>query len=350
MASISPPQPLTDREKIMTATDTKPTRIQRPPTSRRRFSGSDLIQKYALLGILLVLLGIFVAIIPAFRSWGLITSMINSQSIILLLALIATIVLRTGGFDLSISQTMVASAALCIVLTKAGVPLLVAAVCAVVLGVIVGLINALLIVRIGVDSFIVTLGSFSALAGAAYFITSSSIVAGAPPELVNAVRSLVLGIPLVTWYAWALAAILWFVYQRTPVGRYMVFIGGNPDAALLAGIPVQKIRFGAYLVSAVLSSLMGLVFLGYFGAVDPGVGSQYLLQPLAAAFLGTTAIVVGRFNALGTVVALYLLIVGITGLQVLGAQTWVTNVFYGLALMIAVTASKLAGRKKRVAG
>jgi ribose transport system permease protein len=72
-----------------------------------------------------------------------------------------------------------------------------------------------------------------------------------------------------------------------------------------------------------------------------------MLQPLAAAFLGTTAIVIGRFNAFGTVVALYLLIVGITGLQVLGAQTWVTNLFYGLALMIAVTASKLAGRKRK---
>lgn len=335
----------------MTASVTEPIRTQAPreTTSRRRVHGSDLLQKYALLGILLLLLGTFVATIPAFRSWGLITSMINSQSIILLLALIATIVLRTGGFDLSISQTMVASAALCIVLTKAGVPLIAAVGCSILLGAVVGLINALLIVRIGVDSFIVTLGSFSALAGAAYFITSSSIVAGAPVELVNAVRSGVLGIPLVTWYAWALAVLLWFVYQRTPVGRYMVFIGGNPDAARLAGIRVQRIRFGAYLVSALLSSLMGLVFLGYFGAVDPGVGSPYMLQPLAAAFLGTTAIVVGRFNSAGTVVALYLLIVGITGLQVLGAQTWVTNVFYGLALMIAVTASKLAGRKRKVA-
>jgi len=336
----------------MTATITGPNRTDPPreARTRKRFSGPHVLQKYALLGILLLLLGTFMVIIPAFRSWGLITSMINSQSIILLLALIATIVLRTGGFDLSISQTMVASAALCIVLTKAGLPLVVAIGCSILLGAVVGVVNAFLIVRIGVDSFIVTLGSFSALAGAAYFITDSSIVAGAPVELVNAVRSQLLGIPLVTWYAWALAVILWFVYQRTPVGRYMVFIGGNPDAARLAGIQVQRVRFGAYLVSALLSSLMGLVFLGYFGAVDPGVGSQYLLQPLAAAFLGTTAIVVGRFNAVGTVVALYLLIVGITGLQVLGAQTWVTNVFYGLALMIAVTASKLAGRKRRIAG
>lgn len=322
-----------------------------PPGRRKpaapRTSHTGFVQRYALLGILLLLLGAFMATIPAFRSFGLITSMINSQSIILLLALIATIVLRTGGFDLSISQTMVASAATAIVLTKAEVPLPLALLASIVLGIVVGVVNGALIVKIGVDSFVVTLGSFSALAGVAYLVTNSSIVAGVPPELVNAVRSDLLGIPLVTWYAWLLAAVLWFVYQLTPLGRYMLFIGGNPDAARLAGLPVARIRFGAYVVSGVLASLVGIIFLGYFGAVDPSAGGQYMLQPLAAAFLGTTAIVIGRFNALGTVVALYLLIVGITGLQVLGAQTWVTNLFYGLALIVAVTASKLAGRRRK---
>jgi ribose transport system permease protein len=334
MTTTTPTTPLTDP-------------APRVPRVTRRAPRSGWLQRYALLGILLLLLGTFVATIPAFRSLGLITSMINSQSIILLLALIATIVLRTGGFDLSISQTMVASAALAIVLIKAGTPVPLAILASVGLGLVVGVVNGALIVRIGVDSFVVTLGSFSALAGVAYLVTGSSIVAGVPAELVNAVRSGFLGIPLVTWYAWLLAAALWFVYQLTPLGRYMVFIGGNADAARLSGIPVDRIRFFAYVASSLLASLAGIVFLGYFGAVDPGVGAQYMLQPLAAAFLGTTAIVIGRFNALGTLVALYLLIVGITGLQVLGAQTWVTNLFYGLALIVAVTASKLAGRRRK---
>lgn len=313
---------------------------------RSPVSGAGFLQRYALLLILLLLLGTFMAALPAFRSVGLITSMINSQSVILLLALIATIVLRVGDFDLSIAQCMVASAATSIVLINGGHSVALAIVAALAVGVVVGVVNAVLVVRIGVDSFVVTLGSFSALAGMAYLVTNSSIIAGVPPALVNAVRSSVLGVPLVTWYAWLLAIVLWFVYQRTPLGRFMVFIGGNPEAARLAGVPVQRIRFGAFLASGVLSALMGLVFLGYFGAVDPGVGSQYMLQPLAAAFLGTTAIVIGRFNSLGTVVALYLLTVGITGLQVMGAQTWVTNVFYGLALIVAVTASKIAGRRR----
>ncbi len=301
--------------------------------------------------LVLILAGLFLlclVTIPQFRSWGLVTGMLTSQALILLLALVATVVLRSGGFDLSIAQTMVASAAITIVLSKAGVPLLVSMLAALALGALVGLVNALLVVKVGVDSFVTTLGSYSALAGLCYFVTGSSIVSGAPAELIAVVRSPILGIPAATWFAWLLAIALWYVYEKTPLGRYLLFIGGNPAAARLAGIRVDRIRIGAYLASGLLASLVGFVFLGWFGAVDPGVGAQFMLQPLAAAFLGTTAVVLGRFNAFGTVIAVYLLVVGITGLQVLGAQTWVTNVFYGVALVVAVTAAKIADRRRRV--
>lgn len=322
---------------------TEPRANTGPEPSRSSRPGANWV-------LVLILAGLFLACfaaIPEFRSWGLIAGMLNSQSLVLLLALVATVVLRSGGFDLSISQTMVASAAVTIVLSKAGVPLLLSMLAALSLGAVVGLLNAWLVVRVGVDSFVTTLGSYSALAGLCYFVTGSSIVSGAPPALVEVVRTPILGIPAATWFAWLLAAVLWYVYEKTPLGRYLLFIGGNAASARLAGIRVDRIRMGAYLASGVLASLVGLVFLGWFGAVDPGVGAQFMLQPLAAAFLGTTAIVLGRFNALGTVIAVYLLVVGITGLQVLGAQTWVTNVFYGLALVAAVTAAKLADRRRR---
>jgi len=315
-----------------------------PAVSR---NGRGFAQRYALLGIGVVLLLICLAAIPEFRSMRLITTMINGQSIILLLALVATIVLRTGDFDLSISQTMVGSAAVVAVLSSHGVSPALAIALALLLGLAVGALNALLVVVIGVDSFVTTLGSFTAMAGFCYLVTGSRIVAGVPDFFVNFSRSTVAGIPTVTIYAWVLVLVLWFVYQRTPLGRYTLFIGGNRNAARLAGLRVSAIRFGAYLVSGVLAAFVGVVFAGYFGAVDPSVGGQYMLQPFAAVYLGATALAVGRFNAVGTLVALYLLTIGITGLQLLGAQTWVTNIFYGLALMIAVTAAKLAGRKTR---
>lgn len=322
-------------------------RLPRPRRPRERTTGQGAAQRYALLGIGVLLLLVCLAAVPEFRSVRLLTTMVNGQSIILLLALVATVVLRTGDFDLSIAQTMVGSAALVAVLSTRGVPPAAAIALALLLGLAVGALNAVLVVVVGVDSFVTTLGSFTAMAGFCYLVTGSRIVAGVPDFFVNFSRSTVAGIPLVTLYAWALVALLWFVYQRTPLGRYTLFIGGNRVAARLAGLRVSTIRVGAYLVSGLLAAFVGIVFAGYFGAVDPSVGGQYMLQPFAAVYLGATALAVGRFNAVGTLVALYLLTIGITGLQLLGAQTWVTNVFYGLALMIAVTAAKLAGRRTR---
>lgn len=309
-----------------------------------RFGGA--FERWALVGALALLVGLCVLTLPQFRTASLFTTMLNGQSLVLLLALTATIVLRLGDFDLSISQTMVATAAVVAAMTKSGYPPYIAILTALALGAAVGALNALIVVRVGVDSFVATLGSYTALAGFAYLITNSRIVSGVPAGFVNFSRSQLLGLPLITWYVLMLAVVLWYVYQRTPLGRYTVFIGGNRDAARLAGISVNRIRASAYIVSGLLAAFIGICFVGYFGAVDPSVGAQYMLQPFAAAFLGATAITVGRFNAWGTVTALYLLTVGITALQLLGAQTWVTNVFYGLALIVSVTAAKLVGRHR----
>lgn len=314
--------------------------------ARQGFNWGAFTERWALVGGLLVLVLICMAVFPQFRTASLFTTMVNAQSLVLLLGLTATVVLRLGDFDLSVAQTMVATGALVAQLTKMGVPSGLAVLIGLGLGVVVGLVNALLVVRIGVDSFVATLGSFTALSGFAYLLTNSRIISGIPDEFVNFSRSQLLGIPLISWYAWALVIVLWYVYQRTPLGRYSLFIGGNRNAARLSGVPVNRIRTGAYVVSGLLASFIGVCFIGYFGAVDPSVGSQYMLQPFAAAFLGATAISVGRFNAFGTVAALYLLTVGITALQLLGAQTWVSNVFYGVALMVAVTAAKLAGSRR----
>jgi ribose transport system permease protein len=329
-----------------TATGPSPLKHDFTTPPKTPFSLAGFTERWALVGGLVVLVIACIIIFPQFRTASLFTTMVNAQSLVLLLGLTATVILRLGDFDLSIAQTMVATGAIVAQLVKLGVPAPLAILAGLALGVIVGLINALLVVRIGVDSFVATLGSFTALSGLSYLITNSRIISGIPDGFVDFARSQLLGIPLITWYAWILVVVLWYVYQRTPLGRYTLFIGGNRNAARLSGVPVNRIRAGAYIVSGLLASFIGICFIGYFGAVDPSVGGQYMLQPFAAAFLGATAISVGRFNSFGTVAALYLLTVGITALQLLGAQTWVSNVFYGVALMVAVTAAKIAGSRR----
>jgi ribose transport system permease protein len=307
----------------------------------------DFLGRY---GLVIVLLGFVVAfslLLPnTFPTQRNFESIVNSQAIIMILALTATIVLRVGEFDLSIAATMTMTAAAAAVMTRDGVSFFVVLSVAVLLGVLIGVVNGFLIVKIGVSSFVTTLGMMTALGGAAYAITNSEVVFGIEGTIITIGAHMFLGFPLLTWYGWIFAVVLWYVYQWTPVGRYMLFVGGSPDSARLTGLRVDRIRILAFVASGVLSALCGILLAGYLAGLDPSVGNGYLLPPFAGAFLGAATITVGRFNAFGTVVGLYLLAVAITGLQLMGAPNWVTNVFNGCALVIAVTLARLVARRE----
>jgi ribose transport system permease protein len=172
------------------------------------------------------------------------------------------------------------------------------------------------------------------------------VIVNLPADLLTMARYQILGLPTIVWIGWLLVAVAWYVYERTPLGRYLLFIGGSRESARLAGVHVERIRIGAFVACSLLSALAGVLLAGNVGEVDPSLSGQFLLQPFAGVFLGATTIAVGRVNALGTLVALYLLAVGITGLQLYGAQLWVSDVFNGAALVLAVTFARLAARSR----
>jgi ribose transport system permease protein len=306
----------------------------------------DFLDRYGLIVALFVFFAVFSLLVPSkFPTRANVESMINSQGLILILGLAVTIVLRSGGFDLSIAAVMTVMGALASVMTQHGTSLLLVFGVALVIGVVVGAINGVLVVRVGVDSFVATLGMMTLLSGVAYAITNSRVVFNIDGPILGVARHDVFGLPALTWYGWILAVVLWYVYERTPVGRYILFVGGSPESARLAGLPVDRIRIMSFVTASVLSSLAGVLLAGFLGGIDPSVANGYLLPPFVGAFLGATTISVGRFNALGTIVGLYVLAIAVTGLQLLGAQPWVTNVFQGGALMIAVTLARLVARK-----
>lgn len=269
--------------------------------------------------------------------------MIEGQAVLLILALAATFPLRAGDFDLSIAAVMTTVGATGARLLAGGESLFLVFLVALAIGLAVGLINGFLVVKVGVDSFVTTLGAFTALGGITYAISQSQVIFGFDGGVSGFARSEVLGLPLAVWYGWILVGVVWYLYERTPLGRYWLFVGGGRDVAKLAGLQVDRIRMSAFVLSSVFSAFAGVVLIGMFGAFDPSIGPGYLLQPFAAAFLGATVIYVGRHNAIGTVIGLYLLMVGITGLALMGAQPWVTDVFNGIALVLAVTLARIVG-------
>jgi ribose transport system permease protein len=304
-----------------------------------------ITEQYGLVLALVVAFVAFSIALPStFPTIGNVKAMIDSQAIILLLAIAVTLPLRSGDFDLSIAGLMTATSALTAQLTTHGTNLGVAIVVVLAVGLAVGLINGLLIVKLGVDSFVTTLGMMTALSGLAFAFTNNQVITNLPSDLLTLARQQILGFPIVVWIGWVLVVVAWYVYERTPFGRYLLFIGGSRESARLAGLRVDILRISCFVTCSLIAAFTGVLLAGNVGQVDPSIASQFLLQPFAGVFLGATTITVGRVNSLGTLVALYLLVVGITGLQLYGAQPWVSDVFNGAALVLAVTFARLAAR------
>ncbi|WP_113704379.1 ABC transporter permease [Nonomuraea lactucae] len=318
----------------------------------RRMGGHSallgFVERYGLLLLLVVECVVFSLLLPdTFATVGNFKSMASAQAITLLLTVALALPLRGGEFDLSIAGLMTASGAVTAVLLSNGVSLVVGIAAGLGLGLVVGFVNTGLIVRLGVDSFVTTLGMSTALGGLAYAVSDSTVVVNLPEGLLALGREQFFGLQSVVWIGWGIALVAWYVFEFTPFGRYLLFVGGSPGSARLAGIRVNAVRTAAFMACSLIAAFAGVLLIGNVGQMDPSIGSQFLLQPFAGVFLGATAITVGRVNILGAIIALYVLEVGITGLQLMGAQPWVSDVFNGTALVVAVTLSLLAARSRR---
>jgi ribose transport system permease protein len=153
---------------------------------------------------------------------------------------------------------------------------------------------------------------------------------------------------VVFYYAILLAAAVWYAFEFTAVGRRVLFVGRGREVARLSGIRTDRLRWGCLVVSGLFGSLAGILYAGTQGAADPISGTSYLLPALAAAFLGSTSIIPGRFNPWGSTIAVYFLVTGITGLIFLGLSSFIQDIFYGGALVLAVALSQLVrGRQEQ---
>lgn len=326
------------------STDTRADR----PSSRRRPS-MRTAERVALPVVWLILIVTFSILLPTtFFSSGNLSSILSSSAVIVVLTLGILIPLTAGDFDVSIAFNLVLSSMLIALLnTELGWPVGIAILAALAVGALVGYINGLFVVVFGIDSLIVTLGTGTFVGGIVLWISGSNTFSGISDALVQPVIMWrLIGIPLIFYYGLILCVVIWYVFEFTPLGRKLLMVGRGRDVARLAGIQVNRLRWGALVTSGVISAFAGVLYAGTTGGADPVSGTAYLLPAFAAAFLGSTTIVPGRFNPWGAFIAVYFLATGISGLQLLGVQGFVQNLFYGGALVLAVTLSQLARRRE----
>jgi len=314
---------------------------------------TSVVGVYGLLGLTVILFVAFALLLPdTFPTSTNIRAILTNQSIPAILALGATIPIVTGRFDLSIGFGIGLAHVVAMWLIVAhGVAWPVVALLLLIGGVVVGLVNGALVEFAQIDSFIATLGTGSILYALTGWITGGARIVpgidGLPSGFTNLTNSRMIGLPITFWYVVGIVIILWLCLEHLPIGRYLYVVGANPRAAELVGISRRKIVILAFVGSGVVTAFAGVLLAAQQQIGDPSAGNSYLLPAFVGALLGSTTIKPGRANAVGTLVAVSILAIGLSGLQQKGAAFWVTPLFNGLTLLAAVGMAGYAARRRQ---
>jgi ribose transport system permease protein len=336
------------------ATDAKPPVASRPggPTKGRwtlaARRGRLLESAMLPLAWVLLIIGFGVAEPTEFLSVANFSNIFGSQAVLFVLTMALLVPLTNGDIDLSVGAMSGLVSMIVVVLNvQHGVGIVWCCLIGLAVGVLGGLLNGLLVLRFGANSFIITLGTGTIFGGLLEWISGEQTISGASPGLVNVVFvDQFLGIPLEFYFGLIIMLAMWYLLTFTPFGQRALFVGQSREVARLSGFGVNTARLQGFVIAGLVSAVSGLLFVGTTGSASPGDGNTLLLPAYAAVFLGLTTIQPGRFNAIGSGISVYFLATGVAGLELFGAQDYVQQVFYGGVLVIAVVISRVLGRHR----
>ncbi|MEV6180061.1 ABC transporter permease [Streptomyces sp. NPDC052016] len=320
--------------------------------ARPRGPGGRLVGAYGLLALTGLLILVFSLTLPrTFPTLDTVDSILSTQSIPAVLALAAMVPIVTGAFDLSIGYGLgLAHVMVLRLVVDEGWPWPLACLAVILGGVVVGVVNGVIVEFGRIDSFIATLGTGSMMYAVTGWITDGGRIVpgpqGLPAAFTDLYNSTLLGLPVPAFYVLALALALWLALERLPLGRYLYVVGSNPRAADLVGIPVRKYTVLAFATSGLIVGFAGVLLAAQQQLGNPSVGLDYLLPAFVGALLGSTAIKPGRPNAMGTLVAVAVLAVGLTGIAQMGAEFWTVPLFHGATLLLAVGLAGYSARRR----
>jgi ABC-type sugar transport system ATPase subunit/ribose/xylose/arabinose/galactoside ABC-type transport system permease subunit len=297
---------------------------------------SRLINRYMLLGLLIILMLVAGIISPSFRRLDNAANIVRQAAALSVLTIGQMIVIISGNIDLSVGA-LVAVVSVLGAGTMSISPSMVFPAILVVLaiGFLVGLINGAMVVKVGVDSFIVTLGMMTVLQGAALIYTRKS-VGPVPRSFRRLIDGSVLGVPNVLVFLIIVVLVFVIIMRYTSFGRAIYAVGENSLASYWAGLPVARTKILAFVVASLMGATGGLIFVGRMGAGDPLFGPGLELETIAAALIGGVSLKGGKGTILGVIGGVVLLAVLGNMLNLIGVQTWYKQIIHGLLLLIAI--------------
>lgn len=325
------------------------------PARRRAHPALRFIKEYPLLPVLVVALVVGATMNSLFLSPSNIVNILAQSAVLGVLVVSQTLVMLTGRMDLStesiVTLAPVVGVWLIIPIATGGLglemdPVLGILVC-ILIGGIVGLVNGLLVVKVGLNSFVVTLAMLILLAGAAQGIGEGRTLYGIPDAFLYLGAAMWFGIPVSVWIAAALFVIAGLFLKFHRVGRSIYAIGGNELAASAAAVPVARTVIGVYIVSGLLAGLAGVLLTGRLGAATATQGDGLIFSVLAACVIGGISLNGGRGTMLGAATGVLLLGVVNNLLVLSNFKSYWISAIYGLIILIALVLARFTSGRRQ---
>ncbi len=303
-----------------------------------------IIQRYGTLGALVLVCAAFSFLRPdAFPTVANLLNVTQQMATLAILATGATFVMVTAEFDLSVGFVASWAAVVVVSLFGAGFDIMPAVLLTLAGCVLLGIGSGLLVARFGLPSFIATLALGTVVSGVSNWISGgASIFTGIPAEFKAIARLRPLGVPLLTIWMVVVLVVAGTVLDKTELGRRLYAIGGNREAARLAGVPIVRDAITAFALSAFLAGLTGILLAARVGSVQHTMGDGLLLPAYAAVFLGTTALRDGEPNILGTLLGVAIIAVLGNGLTILNVKPFFVEMLTGGIIIAAVLLRRLS--------
>jgi len=321
-----------------------------------RMSYKAIIARFhSLLALLLMVLA-FSILAEGFFSWDNLWTVMRQISVNTCVSVGMTLVILTGGIDLSVGSILALSGAIMAGLLKHGTELEslnlyvgYGVPAAITIGLLVGgslgLFNGIMVTRFRVPPFIATLAMLTIARGLTKLYTGGEAITGLGETFVSIGSGRLLGIPSQVWIAAGIIVAATILLRKTRFGRYVYAVGGNEEAARFSGLPVKRVKRTAYIISGTLAAVGGMIVTSRLNSATPIAGEGLELDSIAAVVIGGTSLSGGRGSVLGTVLGALIIGVLNSGLVIMGVDPFWQQVIKGFVILLAVVVDKLHSRE-----
>ncbi len=290
---------------------------------------------------LVLIFATFAFVSPIFMESRNLVNILQQSSINACIAIGMTLIIISGGIDLSVGPVAALSAVISASMLAAGVPPWIGMLAGLAVGISCGVVNGVLIAYGGLQPFIVTLGTLSIYRALALIYTGGNPVLNIPSEFRSWFGNSLAGLPMPVIIVCIVSALAWVLLRKTPIGEYLLAVGGNEEAARIAGVPVALTKVTAYAISGGLASLAAMIVVARLGAAEPILGNLWELEAIAAAAIGGASLLGGKGGIVGTLLGAIILGAMRNGLTLLNVQAFYQLLATGLVILLAMLVDRL---------